>query len=454
MEINLSTVWSNVLEDLKKSNAISKGYFISFLQTTALLSLENSVATIASPNTMNTSMLEKKYKPLIIEALSKHLGKTTTTLFVTQNISMQTIVEVGEEPLFRLQQAPQAAKTLQVGHLPQVRADFTFSNFAVSDTNQLAFTAAATVAEHIGTSYNPLFLYGPVGVGKTHLMHAIANEVYQKRPDGKIIYITSEEFTNEVVEAIRNNKTAEMKKRFRSAVLLLIDDIQFIEGKVAVQVEVFNTFNILINKGSQICLSSDRPPHELRRLEERLSSRFAQGLTVDIGAPDFELKSAILLKKSEKLGHPIPMDVAQLIAERAPDTRTLEGFLLRVVTQASMMNTEITLELAQKALGLMAEETRGRVHADDVIKAVCTFYDVKPTLLKGTKRNAGIVNARQVTMYLLKKQLGMTYVDIGNLLGGKDHTTIMHGVDKIETLVENKARVSEDITGIINTLHG
>jgi len=343
---------------------------------------------------------------------------------------------------------------LTVGHLPRVRPEYTFASFAVSSSNQLAFTASSTVAKHIGTYYNPLFIYGPVGVGKTHLMHAVANQVYSAQPDKKIIYITSEEFTNEVVEAIRNNSTAQMKRRFRSAILLLIDDIQFIEGKEKVQEELFHTFNILIDNHAQICLSSDRPPHEIKKLEKRLSSRFAGGLTVDIEEPDVELKTAILRMKAEKYGYSLPLEVATLLAERVEDTRSLEGLLLRVITQATTTGSTITLELAQEALGIMHEERASHIHAEDVIKTVCEFYGVKPTQLKGPKRDAGLVKARQVAMYLLKEELGVTLVEIGNLLGGRDHTTILYGVGKIGSLVENKAKILDDILGITKSLRG
>ena len=285
-------------------------------------------------------------------------------------------------------------------------------------------------------------------------MHAIANDVYQRQPDKKIIYITSEEFTNEVVEAIRNNDTGKMKRRFRSAYILLIDDIQFIAGKERVQEELFHTFNILIDQGSQICLSSDRPPHEIKKLEKRLSSRFAGGLTVDIEPPDFELKSAILLIKAKKYGHELPIEVAKYLAEMAEDTRSLEGLLLRVITQATTTSEPITLDLAEKSFRTVREERKSTVHTEDVIKSICEFYGVKPTQLKGPKRDSSLVKARQVAMYLLKKELGLTLVEIGNLLGGRDHTTIMYGVEKMEGLVKDKAKVSEDILGITRTLRG
>ncbi len=245
-----------------------------------------------------------------------------------------------------------------------------------------------------------------------------------------------------------------MKKRFRSAILLLIDDIQFVEGKERVQEELFHTFNILIDNNSQIVLSSDRPPHEIKKLEKRLSSRFAGGLTVDIEAPDFELKTAILLIKAKKYGFELPIEVAKLIADNANDTRSLEGLLLRLMTQAKTTDQEVTIELAKKALGKADEEKRGHLHAEDIVKYVCDFYNVKSTQIKGPKREASLVRARHVLMYLLKKELGMTYVEIGNVIGGRDHTTVIHGVEKMEHLVDNKASVIEDIKGITQRLTG
>ncbi len=442
-----STLWKAILADIEKS--VSRTHFVTLFKNTSLQSLNNNVATITAPSTMIIDLLQKRFSNEIKSSLDKHTGTATNLLFVVKTIQLPERMIAG--PLF---DEPQPQKPSNIGHLPRVRSDFTFDNFAVSGSNQLAYTAATRVASNIGTSYNPLFLYGPVGVGKTRLMHAIANFVYSQHPEKKIIYITSEEFTNDVIEAIKTNDTGTMKRRFRSAVLLLIDDIQFIEGKERVQEELFHTFNILIDNGAQIALSSDRPPHEIKRLEKRLSSRFAGGLTVDIDKPDIELKTSILQIKAEKFGHQLPTDVALFLANQAEDTRTLEGLLLRMITQAATSGNQLTMDLARRIIGVSTDERREHLHAEDIIKAVCTFFMIKQTQLKGPKRDASLVTARHVCMYLLKNELGLTYVDIGNQLGGRDHTTIMHGVDKIEALVENKARVSEDIQGIIHQLRG
>lgn len=448
MTLQQPELWTTILTELKST--VSPANFGTILKPTFLISLEDNIATIGAPSQMIVGLLQKRFSEQISELLTKHTGKDTDLIFIVKTNPQAQKQSEKISPLFDKDPAVpdiQSPKPM-VGHLPRVRQDFTFSNFAVSSTNQLAFVSAQKVAETIGQSYNPLFIYGPVGVGKTHLMHAIANSAYYQSPEKKIIYITSEEFTNEVVEAIKNNDTAKMKRRFRSAFVLIIDDIQFIEGKEKVQEELFHTFNYLIDKGSQICLTSDRPPQEIKKIEKRLSSRFAGGLTVDVGAPDLELKTAILLKKSEKMGHILPTDVALFMAENAEDTRSLEGLLLRILTQATTNNQHIDMELARSALGNMVEEKKKHLHSDDVIKAVCDYYDIKPTQLKSAKRDASLVRARQVCMYLLYTELRTTHVEIGNLLGGRDHTTIMHGVDKIRSLVEKKEKVSEDIMGI------
>jgi len=444
---DIHILWEKVLLDIKKQ--VTRANFITLFQNTSLMSIEDDIATITAPSTMIIDMLNKRFYTEMKTHMDKHSGKNLQLKFLSK-APPQSATEKGKAgPLFLTEEKP---TPIAVGHLPRVRADFTFANFAVSGSNQLAFVSATTVAQNIGHSYNPFFIYGPVGVGKTHLMHAIANDVYQKQPDKKIIYITSEEFTNEVVEAIRSNDTGRMKKRFRTALLLLIDDIQFIEGKERVQEELFHTFNILIDQGSQICLSSDRPPHEIKKLEKRLSSRFAGGLTVDIEPPDFELKTAILLIKAKKFGHDLPIDVAKILAEQAEDTRSLEGLLLRVITLATTMNQPITIELAHKGIGAKREEKPTHIHTEDVIKSVCEFYQIKQTQLKSPKRDALLVRARQVAMYLLKTELGLTLVEIGNALGGRDHTTIMHGVEKIELQLQAKTKIAEDILGITREL--
>lgn len=435
-------LWNKVLTEIELD--VSRANFLTLFKRTQLVSLEEDVLTIAAPSAMIIDLLQRRFYEIIKKSADKHTKKNTKLIFVPKTI-VDIVVE-GEEkhgPLFDNGEKTKAV----VGHLPRVRADYTFENMAVSATNQLAFVSASTVAKKPGEAYNPLFIYGPVGVGKTHLMQAIANEVYNSNPEKKILYTTSEEFTNDVVEAIRTNNTSNMKKRFRNLNLLIIDDIQFIAGKERVQEELFHTFNTLVDSGAQIVLSSDRPPSEMKLVEKRLISRFSGGLTVDIASPDFELRTAILLIKAKKYGVFLSIDVAKLIAQKAQDARGLEGYLLKIMTSAQSGDGEITESLVSSVLSLGKEEKLNSFHPDELIKNVCYFYKIKPTQLRSSKRDSFLVRPRQVAMFLLKKELGLTFVEIGNLLGGRDHTTIMYGVEKVDNMLKNSL-ISEDILGI------
>jgi chromosomal replication initiator protein len=436
-------LWTKILAEVELE--VSRANFLTLFKRTQLLSVEDNAVTIAAPSIMIIDLLQRRFYEVIKKAADKNLKKDTKIIFVPKTI-IDVIDKQDEKngPLFE-----NGTKTATVvGHLPRVRPDYTFENMAVSSSNQLAFVSATTVAKKPGVAYNPLFIYGPTGVGKTHLMQAIANEVYAKNPNKRILYTTSEEFTNEVVEAIRTNNTSHMKKRFRELDLLIIDDIQFVAGKEKVQEELFHTFNILVDNGAQIVLSSDRPPAEMKQVEKRLLSRFSGGLTVDVDSPDFELRTAILLIKAKKYGATLSIEVAKMIAQKAQDARGLEGLLLRIITQAQAGSGEVTEELVASVLSLNKEEKLNSFHPDEIIRNVCFFYKVKSTQLKSPKRDAFLVRPRQVAMYLLKRELGLTFVEIGNLLGGRDHTTIMHGVDKVEDMLK-KSLLSEDILRIV-----
>jgi len=435
-------IWNKILAEIELE--VSRANFLTLFKRTQLLSIEGSSMTIAAPSAMIIDLLQRRFYDVIKQAADKQLKKDTKIIFAPKTIIDAVADKEREDgPLFETESKGRAA----VGHLPRVRPDYTFANMAVSSSNQLAFVSASTVAKKPGETYNPLFIYGPTGVGKTHLMQAIANEVYAKTPNKKILYTTSEEFTNEVVEAIRTNNTGNMKKKFRELDLLIIDDIQFVAGKEKIQEELFHTFNTLVDKAAQIVLSSDRPPAEIKQVEKRLLSRFSGGLTVDIESPDFELRAAILLIKAKKYGVSLSMEIAKMIAQKNQDARGLEGMLLRIVTQAQSGDGEITEDLVSSVLSLNKDEKLNSFHPDEIIKNVCYFYKVKSTQLKSPKRDAFLVRPRQVAMFLLKRELGLTFVEIGNLLGGRDHTTIMHGVTKVENMLE-KSLIREDILGI------
>ena len=437
-----NALWKKVLGEIETE--VSRANYLTLFKATSLLSLENGTASIAAPSTMVIDLLQKRFYQIIKKTVDKYTRIDTKIIFVPKIINKSLRENIEIAPLFAQIEKKQPET---IGHLPRVRADYTFQTLAVSSSNQLAFVSATTVAKKPGLAYNPLFIYGPVGVGKTHLMQAIANEVYKNDPDKKIIYTTSEEFTNEVVEAIRNNDTARMKRKFRNVDLLIVDDVQFFAGKDRAQEELFHTFNILIDRGAQIALSSDRPPSEIKKLEKRLSSRFAGGLTVDIEAADFELRCAILLIKAKKYNLDLSIDTAKKIAERAHDSRELEGLLLKTITIAANRGIPVTPELAEKALDQRTDEERNFFRPDEVIKNICFFYNIKETLIKGPKRDSGLVKARQVAMYILRRDLKLSFVEIGNILGGRDHTTIMHGVKKIERVVSDKT-FSEEMLGI------
>lgn len=446
MDDENNILWKKILGEIETE--VSRGNFVALFKPTALLSLEKNVASIAAPSTIVINLLQKRFYSIIKKTVDKHTNADTKIVFVPRIINKNPKEGEAAAPLFA---QIEKNKAPSIGHLPRVRADYTFQTLAVSSTNQLAYVSATTVAKKIGTAYNPLFIYGPVGVGKTHLMQAIANEVYKNDPAKKIIYTTSEEFTNEVVEAIRSNDTSRMKKKFRNVNLLIIDDVQFFEGKERAQEELFHTFNILVDEGAQIVLSSDRPPSEIKRLEKRLSSRFAGGLTVDIEAADLELRAAILLIKAKKNNIDLPIEAAKKIAEKAHDSRELEGLLLKVITVAASKETNITPDLVESTFDHQVPEPKLFFHPDQIIKNICSYYNIKETLIKGQKRNASIVKARQITMYVLKNELSLSYAEIGNILGGRDHTTIMHGVEKIEKLLLNKVFLGE-VMGIRSML--
>lgn len=452
MDKDINNLWKTVLGEIETE--VSKGKYIALLKPTVLLSLEENTATIAASSNMIIDLLKKGFYQIIKKSLDKHTGSDINIIFVPRTINEKVKNTEKDTPLFdsKNKEELNEEKIISVQKLlSRVRPDFTFETMAVSSSNQLAFVSAQTVVKNLGSSYNPLFIYGPTGVGKTHLMQAIANEVFKKNSSKRIIYITSEEFTNEVVEAIRSNNTAIMKKKFRSADLLIIDDVQFIAGKDRVQEELFHTFNILIDKASQVVLSSDRPPGEIKKLEKRLSSRFSAGLTVDIESPDFEMRTAILLIKAKKLNIDLPIEIAKRLAEKTQDVRSLEGALLRVITESKTKGESISEELVNKVNNGKNSGFRN-LHSEDVIKSVCLFYDVKSTQIKGPKRDAFLVKARQVAMYLLKKELDLPFVEIGNVLGGRDHTTVIYGVEKIDKLLSIKDKIYVDIVRITKLL--
>lgn len=445
-------LWKTTLTEIEL--VVSRSVFHTQFKVSRLISFENGVATIGLPNAAIRTLVESRYYSLIKSVLDRHTNQNTSLLFaVAPRIEHMTEKDAG--PLFT-QQPPAGQNPLggtqDIAKRLHIRPDATFDNFAVSTTNQLAFAAATAVAKSPGGAYNPLFLYGGVGVGKTHLMHAVANAVLIKKPGVRLVYCMGEEFTNEIVEAIQTKTSSQFRRKYRSAQLFLVDDVQFIAGKQSTQEEFFHTFNALHREGVQIILTSDRPPSEIAKLEERLRSRFEGGLTVDIAPPDFELRAAIVNIKAQALGVSLPPEAAQLIAANLTDARAIEGFLAKLTAPGAGPATPetVTQLLGSKAVvgnGGVAKHAR-RVPPAEVLAVVAGYYGIKPTAIKGPKRDRPIARPRQVVMYLCKTELGLTLEDIGGFLGGRDHTTVMHGVETITRELSVNGRLRGDVEGI------
>ena len=329
---------------------------------------------------------------------------------------------------------------------------YNFDNFAVSTSNQVAYAAAQAVVNNPGSAYNPLFLYGGVGVGKTHIAQSVAKKILEADRNKKVYFCPGDNFTNELIESIREKATGRFRKKYRYLNLLIIDDIQFIAGKNAVQEEFFHTFNSIASSGGQIILTSDRPPSAIKNLEDRLHSRFLGGLTVDIQPPDFELRSAILLIKAKEKGVEIDIEAVKIIAERITDCRGLEGALLSIYAKTFGSKDKIDLEAVEMFFSQDNREKKKRVNPTDVIKTVCSFYNIKQSHLKSSSRAASIAFYRQIAMYLLEKELGLTLIEAAELLNRKDHTTALHAKQKIGNLILRDPNLKKEVDIITQSL--
>ena len=448
-------IWRDTLEILRIS--VSDAAYKTYLSHTHLVDLkevgDRVIAEIGCESVFVKSQVEQRYMGLFQDTLAKQLEKNVDITFIVKQStvdkrqSAEIITPLFDQPQVNQEEVNEAIKK------SNLRMLFTFEKFAVSGSNQMAHAAAQAVADNPGTSYNPLFIYGGVGVGKTHLMHAVGHTMILKNSNSKILACTAEDFTNDIVDGIRNKTTAEVRKKYRKLDALFIDDIQFIAGKDTAQEEFFHTFNAVTSAGGQVILTSDKPPTEISKLEARLKTRFQAGLIVDVAPPDFELRSAIVQIKSEERGINLTNEMVAMIAGNIDSARGIQGFLVRLFTEVNFNKKEASLELIQSLLGKSSEtdEVRIKINPEDLINKVAKYYSLGKRQLLGDSRALPIVRPRQILMYLLRMHVDLPLQEVGRIVG-RDHSTVMNAVEKVTNLLSTNVDIQEDIRGIKKTL--
>jgi chromosomal replication initiator protein len=426
-ELNTEKIWTGVLSAMKL--VVSEGTFNTYFKQATLTNMEASgerlLCEISCTSGYVKAMLESRYWGQIASEMNRLTEKTCELRFVIRAHDPRSKAQENLGPLFE-------QKVDEGWRRARLKEEYTFDNYAVGGSNQMAYAAGVAVAKKPGIAYNPLFIYGGVGLGKTHLMHAIGHELL-KRGEGPVLFCSGEEFTNDLVEGIRTKSTEKVRNKYRRVKLLLIDDVQFIAGKATVQEEFFHTFNSIQREGGQVVMTSDKPPSEIAKLEERLKSRFGAGMIVDVGPADFELRTAILLIKAKQKQISLPMEAAQTMANLIEGIRELEGVLTRVNTEAEITGVSISKTLVEKALKISSRPNISAriVTPNEVIELVSQYYGVNTSQIKGERRTKTIVVPRQILMYLLRFDLKLPLEEVGRLIGGRDHTTVMHATEKI-----------------------
>lgn len=450
--MNPQDIWKDTLEVIKitVSSAIYTTWFSqSFIDKFEEFE-ERVVVEVGCPTAFSKNQIESRYFGLVQDTLAKIIGKKIDVSFVVKDNpnksrgKAETIAPLFEEP-------KNDQVFLDILRRSRIRPSFTFENFAVSGSNQLAHAAADAVSKSLGTAYNPLFIWGGVGVGKTHLMGAVGNYALRLNNNLKTLFCTGEDFTNDIVEGIRNKSTHEVRNRYRKLDLLLVDDVQFIAGKDTVQEEFFHTFNAVSSAGGQIILTSDRPPAEISKLELRLRSRFEAGLIVDVAPPDFELRCAITQIKAQEKGLSLESDHIQLIAANTDGARPIDGILTKLLTINHLSKAPITIEMIEQALSKKIEENNKvliRSTPDEAIDKISKYYSIGKRILLGNRRSRPVARPRQILMYILRTHMGIPLQEVGRLVGGRDHTTVMHAVDTITKLAVDNVQIREDIQRI------
>jgi chromosomal replication initiator protein len=443
---HLDELWNKVLARVEQQ--ISKPSFETWLKSTKLLSYKGTNVTIAAPNSFAREWLENHYVHLIAGILSELTGEDLYIKFVVQKDQDNEDFDI-PAPVIQTKTAEPSE-----GPHSMLNPKYTFDTFVIGSGNRFAHAASLAVAEAPAKAYNPFFIYGGVGLGKTHLMHAIGHYVLEHNPNAKVVYLSSEKFTNEFINSIRDNKAEEFRNKYRNVDVLLIDDIQFLAGKESTQEEFFHTFNTLHTESKQIVISSDRPPKEIPTLEDRLRSRFEWGLITDITPPDLETRIAILRKKAKADGLDIPNEVMHYIANQIDtNIRELEGALIRVVAYSSLVNQDITVELAQEALkDIMPNSKPKSVTIQDIQKVVGEHYNIRLEDFSSKKRTKSIAFPRQVAMYLSRELTDFSLPKIGEEFGGRDHTTVIHAHEKIEKMLKEDQQLQEEMKQIRSLL--
>ncbi len=432
-----TTIWDHILSRIETK--INRHSFYTWFKPTTFLDDDGAKVTVRVPSALFRDWLTKHYAGVITEAVGEIERRDTSVVFVTESPSVEHVAPMTPPP----EDSAPPAITSAAGLNPR----YTFDSFIVGPSNQFAHAACRAVAEAPSRSYNPLFIYGGVGLGKTHLMHAVGQYVLRHVRTPHLTYISSERFMNEMINAVQHDRIIDFRERYRSVDVLLVDDIQFLAGKEGTQTEFFHTFNALYDAQKQIVISSDCPPHEIPQLEERLRSRFEWGLIADIQPPDLETKVAILKKKAEAESVPLPDNVALYIAGKIKSNiRELEGSLIRLIAYASLRGTEITLVLAQEVLKNILDHDEKAVTLEVIQKFVSDFYKMKLVELKSRNNSKSIAMPRQIAMYLCKSLTSASLPEIGRSFGGKHHSTVIHSIRKVEEL----RRRDGDFNNLIN----
>jgi chromosomal replication initiator protein len=440
VDSHTSDLWQQILSIIQ--NKLSKPSFDTWFKATKATKLNDQTIVISAPTTFAVEWLESRYTKLVGSTVYELLGKQVDVKFVIEENK-----PVEPDPQLP---APTPKVVQEEAVLSMLNPKYTFDTFVIGPGNRFAHAASLAVAEAPAKAYNPLFLYGGVGLGKTHLMHAIGHYILEHNPSSKVVYLSSEKFTNEFINSIRDNRGESFRNKYRSVDILLIDDIQFLAGKESTQEEFFHTFNALHEERKQIIISSDRPPKEIPTLEERLRSRFEWGLITDIQPPDLETRIAILRKKARAENLDIPNEAMMYIANQIDtNIRELEGALIRVVAYSSLTNQDVSSHLSAEALKDIIPSSRPKmITIQDIQQKVGEYYSLKLEDFKARKRTKAVAFPRQIAMYLSRELTDFSLPKIGEAFGGRDHTTVIHAHEKISQAIKN----DQDLYKVINNL--